>query len=245
MVNHMQRARMHRAAVLDLLGRFLAMSRSHVADVLFGGNARAANRVLLSLARTGRLYRFPLMPRGEYVYSLTKRPVSHLEHHLGIAGLFAALVRTAPVGPKVFGAANVELQKGLITDLLAVSGHWVVLSEIHLGTNSFGSKLDRYSVYRASGLREQAPWWEPGMKVIVWLVGPAAAVPRLDRAAAAHRVAGLRVVVTHLRAAMADPWGCLGLERAVEQHHVPAAPESVIRWRFPLTRGRTPSRGGL
>lgn len=206
MSSHMQRARENRAAVLDLLARFPAMSRTHVADVLFGGNARAANRVLLSLARAGRVYRYPLMPRGEYVYSLRKRPTTHLEHHLAIAGLYAALARTAPPGRPLLGAANVELTKGLITDLLVVAGDLAVLTEVHLGSNPFGSKLDRYADYRQSGEWERAPWWRPGMRVVVWLVAPPAAVPHLERVAAAHRAAGMRVVVTALARPTVDLW---------------------------------------
>lgn len=203
-MNHMEQARAHRSAVLDLLARFPAMSRSHVADVLFAGNARAANRVLLSLTRARRIHRIPLMPNGEFVYGLNKRPTSHLENHLAIAGLFAALVRRAPPGSVTAGAAHVELQKGQITDLLAIVADTVVLAEVHRGTNAFGSKRDRYLDYRAGGKWERAPWWEPGMKVVVWLVAPPAAVPRLERLARAHRVAGMRIVVTPMPAVMED-----------------------------------------
>lgn len=233
MVNHMTLAREHRAAVLDLLSRFPAMSRSQVADVLFDGNTRTANRVLLSLTRSQRLHRLPLMPKGEYVYSLTKRPTAHLEHHLAIGGLFAALVRTAPAGIKPEGAANIELQKGLITDLLAVAGSLAILAEVHLGTNSFGSKLDRYAEYRASGQWERAPWWGPGMKVVVWLVAPPAAVSRLERLVGAHRVAGMRVVMTPLPAALADPWGLLEVAPTRAHCDGPAQQVATIRWRLP------------
>lgn len=225
---------MHRAAVLDLLGRFPAMSRSHVADALFKGNVRTANRVLLSLTRAQRLYRFPLVPHGEYVYSLTKRATAQLEHHLAIAGLYAALVRGAPPDRTVTGAANVELQKGLITDLLVVAGDFAVLAEVHLGTNSFGTKLERYANYRAGRKWEEAPWWEPGVRVIVWVVAPPAAVARLEHLAAPYRAAGMRVAVSPLPGALQDAWGSLGLVPVVVRSES-SSTRSIMRWRIPQT----------
>lgn len=235
MSSHMVRAREVRVEVLDLLSRFPAMSRSHVADVLFRGNPRAANRVLLSLARAGRVFRFPLTPRGEYVYSLRKRPSSHLEHHLTIAGLYASLVKGALGDCSVTGAANVELQKGLVCDLLAVAGDLVLLTEVHLGSNSFGCKLGRYYDFRTSGQWEQAPWWQPGVEVVVWLVATPTAVGRLEQLAGPYRAVGMRVVVSSVSEALADAWAALGYSHG--RGHHPGSTGQRIRWRLPEREG--------
>lgn len=214
-----QQGRERRAAVLELLGRFTDMGRSQIADCLFSGDVRKTNRVLLSLVRIGRVHRFRAVPRGEYIYSLRRGPTHQTEHHLAIAGIYAALVRGLPPGRTVAGEANVKVAGDLVPDLLAISDNLAVLAEVHRGTTPVAPKLDRYWSYFNSDSLQQAPWWSPSTRVVLWLVASPASVAWLERTAKQYRVAGLDVVVTTLGDAHRDPWGALG--------------ERALRWKLP------------
>lgn len=201
-------AKKNRERVIDLLERFVDVSRTQIARYLFNGNTRAANRVLTSLDRAGRVSRFTMTLRGEYIYRLKgkgEKPTGQTPHHLDVSEIFTQL---AKANASLQGWGYRKLSKELITDMLCITPHRAILLELHRASNPFGTKLDRYDAW-AGG--EKPEWHMPGMKKpLVWVVAPSSAIPWLERKAEPIREGGrVNIIVSDRELALVNPWRAL------------------------------------
>lgn len=208
-MTNLEIARKNREAVIDLLERFVDVSRTQVARLLFGGNVRAANRVLTSLYRAKRVNRFSMTLRGESIYRLPskgKGPTGQTPHSLDIAELYTQMVTAHPY-IHFEGWGNRKLADDLITDLLLLSESRTYVVEVHRASNSFGTKIDRYIKWKESkpAFLEQRP-------VTIWIVAPAHSVHWLEKKAADWRQNGVTIVVSNREDALVAPWRCLSVQ---------------------------------